>query len=107
MKAYFCSNLRARKQEIIQNKITENKIKENINSKKEDIEFLIIENFNFKKSIYFIYLIVLGSIFLYGFSKYFAYPIESKESTDSYCMLVNSLNCLNALIVILNKTFKT
>ncbi len=82
---------------MLQNKITETKIKENMEKKKEDLEALIIENFEFGKSIYLIYFIILGSVFLCSIIKFTNYPTGSKECTDAYCQMVNSLNCVNAL----------
>lgn len=96
----FCSNLKSKKQEMIQNKITESKIKENITKKKEDIEEMIIENLDFKRSVFIIYLMLLGSVFIYSIFDYIRYPLGSKEATDAYCTMINSLNCVNALGVI-------
>jgi len=98
----FCSTLKSRKQDIIQHKKTESKIKDNIAQKKEDIEEKIIENLKFKRSVFTIYLVLLGSVFLYSIFDYIKYPLGSKEATDAYFTMINSLNCANALGVIIN-----
>jgi len=74
-------------------------------NKKEDLEELIIENLGFGKSVYYFYLIILGSVFLYSIIKFTTYSIGSKECTDAYCQMINSLNCANALGVIKLKSY--
>lgn len=88
---------------MIQNKFTEEKIKKNLTSNPLDLEIIIIEKLNIQRNIYFIYLIFLGSIFIYGIKEFFTKPLGSKESTDKYFMCINSLNCVNCFMVIKNK----
>jgi hypothetical protein len=95
----FCTSLKNRKQEMMQNKSNEEKINKNLNSSPLDLEMILIEKLDFNKNIYYIYFFFLGSIFLYGIKDFFIKPLNSKESTDGYFMCINSLNCLNCFMV--------
>ena len=75
-------------------------MKENLSSQKEEIEELIIDNLKIKKSIYLVYIFFVGLIFLYSMRNYSKYPLDSKEYMDSYFMIINSLNAINAMFVI-------